>query len=502
MKQLSKSKYTLFCQCPKALWMRTYHPEEAAVDSSVEARMVSGNMVGDLARGLFGPFTEVTTVKPDGSLDINAMIGRTQECITNGTQVICEASFANEQNYCAVDILLKTAEGYAIYEVKSSTGHEDEPDLKHLDKYAPDIAYQKWVLTQCGINVTGTYLVCIDSNYVLEGELDIQQLFCKIDMKDFVDNEYPKVAARVKQAQVMLEGDEPQLDLSKNCMNPYFCAFWSYCTRQMSTPSVFNLYRMNFKKKLEFYHQGKISFEDLRSERLSDKQQMQVECTLNQTEHIDKAGIRSFLEGLTYPLYFLDFETMQPVLPEFQGTHPYQQIPFQYSLHIIEHEGGPLLHKEYLGVSGTDPRRALAEQLCKDIPMNACTLAYNKAFECTRIKEMAAIFPDLAPHLLNIQEHIQDLLDPFQAGYCYVPAMGGSFSIKSVLPALFPDDPELNYHNLDEQVQNGSDAMTIFPRIKDMEPEAQQSARQALLNYCCLDTLAMVKVWEYLKTLI
>ena len=502
MKGLSKSKYTLFCQCPKALWMRTYHPEEATIDPGVEARFVSGNEVGDLAMGLFGPFVEVTAMKPDGGLDLSAMIRKTQECIAEGTKVICEASFTYEHNYCAVDILLKTDGGYAIYEVKSSTGSETETDWEKCEKYAPDIAYQKWVLTQCGVNVTDTYLVCIDSNYVLEGELDIQKVFSKINMKTLVDNEYPKVAARVKQAQKMLEGDMPQLDLSEHCMHPYPCAFWNYCTRHVPTPSVFDLYRMNFNKKLDHYHNGKISFEDLRLEKLNDKQQMQVECTLNHTGHIDKAGIRNFLDGLTYPMYFLDFETMQPILPECQGTHPYQQIPFQYSLHVIEYEGGPLLHREHLGISGTDPRRALAEQLCKDIPMNVCTLAYNKAFECTRIKEMAAAFPDLAPHLLNIQAHIQDLLVPFQAGYCYVPAMGGSFSIKSVLPALFPDDPELNYHNLDEQVQNGGDAMTIFPRIKDMEPAAQLSARQALLNYCCLDTLAMVKVWEYLKTLI
>ena len=182
MKGLSKSKYTLFCQCPKALWMRTYHPEEATVDPGVEARFVSGNEVGDLAMGLFGPFTEVTVTKPDGSLDLSAMICKTQECIAEGTKVICEASFTYEHNYCAVDILLKTDGGYAIYEVKSSTGSETETNWEKCEKYAPDIAYQKWVLTQCGINVTDTYLVCIDSNYVLEGELDIQKLFSKINI--------------------------------------------------------------------------------------------------------------------------------------------------------------------------------------------------------------------------------------------------------------------------------------------------------------------------------
>ena len=126
-------------------------------------------------------------------------------------------------------------------------------------------------------------------------------------------------------------------------------------------------------------------------------------------------------------------------------------------------------------------------------------MAYNSTFEITRIKELANLYPDLSTHLLDIADHIKDLLDPFQAGYYYLPAMGGSFSIKKVLPALFPNDKELDYHNLDEQVQNGGDAMTIFPKMRFMSPEEEQSARQALLEYCKLDTWAMVKVWEKLK---
>ena len=168
-----------------------------------------------------------------------------------------------------------------------------------------------------------------------------------------------------------------------------------------------------------------------------------------------------------------------------------------HSLHYIEKEGGEIKHKEFLAESGTDPRRALAEQLCSDIPVNVCVTAYNKAFECTRIKELADTLPDLSEHLMNIRENIVDLLVPFQSGWYYNRAMGGSFSIKSVLPAIFPDDPSLNYHNL-EGVHNGGEAMTIFPKIKDMSPEEQLKARHNLLKYCELDTFAMVKVWEEL----
>ena len=159
---------------------------------------------------------------------------------------------------------------------------------------------------------------------------------------------------------------------------------------------------------------------------------------------------------------------------------------------------GELKHKEFLAESGTDPRRALAERLCEDIPKNVCVTAYNKAFECTRLKELAGYFPDLADHLLNIESNMKDLLVPFQSGYYYNKAMGGSFSIKSVLPALFPDDPSLNYHNL-EQIHNGGEAMSIFPKIKDMTPEDAATTRHNLLKYCELDTYAMVKVWEKLQ---
>lgn len=217
--------------------------------------------------------------------------------------------------------------------------------------------------------------------------------------------------------------------------------------------------------------------------------------------YVNIDGIREFLSTLSYPLYFLDFETMQPVIPLFLGTKPYQQIPFQYSLHYIESAGAPLLHKEFLAESGENPLRAIAEALCRDIPMNVCVTAYNKSFECSRIKELAVMFTDLAEHLLNIRDNIKDLLDPFQAGHYYNRAMGGSFSIKSVLPAIFPNDPKLNYHNL-EGVHNGSEAMTIFPRIKDMPAEEQKKARHNLLKYCELDTYAMVKVWGELVRIV
>ena len=279
------------------------------------------------------------------------------------------------------------------------------------------------------------------------------------------------------------------------------CAFWPYCSKHLPEKSVFNIYRLWWSKKIKYYESGWITYPELLPYApLTNKIQLrQMEYGIDDKgDYIEKGENASFVQKLSYPLYFLDFETIQPVIPEFKGTKPYQQIPFQYSLHYIEYEGGPLLHKEFLAESGTDPRRAISERLCEDIPKDVCVTAYNKAFECTRLKELAAFFPDLAEHLLNIRDNIVDLLEPFQSGYYYNREMGGSFSIKSVLPALFPNDPDLNYHNLD-QIHNGGEAMTIFPQIQFMSPEEQQTTRHNLLKYCELDTFAMVKLWEKLK---
>ena len=345
MKKLSKSRYTAFCQCSKNLWLRVYKPEEATVDAGVEARFAQGNVVGDLAMGLFGDFKEVTSHQEDGSLDLQKMIALTIQYMDEGVENICEASFSCEGGYCAVDILRKDGDGWAIYEVKSTSFPEFNGQEAKLEKYAPDIAYQKWVLEQCGVNVTGTYLVCLNSDYVRHGELDVKQLFVINDMKDLVENEYLKVQARVSQAMKVINCEqEPDTEPSEHCMKPYRCAFWEYCKRRhgVPSPSVFDVYGgkgrggFTFKKKLDCYRQGLVSFEDLRSTDIGTIQNMQIEAALTDREFVNPEGIRKFLDRLSYPLYFLDFETMQDAVPQYDGAKVYAQITFQYSLHIKE----------------------------------------------------------------------------------------------------------------------------------------------------------------------
>jgi len=490
---LSKSKYTTTWQCPKALWMKKYKPEELVLDDAILARMKTGNEVGDLAMGIFGDYVDVTEYT-DGKIDLLKMCNRTVIEMSKGTKNICEASFEYDGLYCAVDILRKEEGGYAIYEVKSST-HDDK------DVYFADIAYQKYVLEHCNINVTGTYLVVINNEYIFDGTMKLNELFKTTDVKEGVNDQSLNVEAVLKVAQKILASkEEPDIDIDIHCNKPYKCSFWKYCSRNLPAPSVFDLYRIRFSDAVKFYKEGITTYEQLENDpRIKSSTQIkQIDYALHDKGiYTDKAIVGQFLDKCTYPLYFLDFETEQPVIPKYIGTMPYQQIPFQYSLHYIEKEGGELKHKEFLGISGEDPRRSLADQLCEDIPYDVCTMAYNKAFECGRIRELAEAFPDLADHLLSIERNIIDLLDPFRQGGYYCKAMGGSFSIKSVLPAMFPDDPELDYHNL-EGVHNGGEAMSIYPQIQYMDPEDQKTARHNLLKYCELDTFAMVKVWRQL----
>lgn len=275
--------------------------------------------------------------------------------------------------------------------------------------------------------------------------------------------------------------------------------YFSYCTRNLPKPNIFDLAGIQAQTKLKLYDKGIVSFEDIETtQALKGDKMLQVQHELHDLPPaIDRNGIVAFLDQLSYPLYFLDFESFQSAIPPYDNTSPYQQIVFQYSLHYIECEGGKLKHREHLGYPFEDPRRRLAEQLCQDIPLDVCTMAYNMRFEKGRIRDLAKLYPDLSEHLMNIHDHIVDLMVPFRQRQFYCRAMQGSYSIKYVLPALFPGSPELDYHNL-EGVHDGGEASTAFVKMKDMPPEETDAVRSQLLMYCGLDTLAMVRVWEKL----
>lgn len=496
---LSKSNYVSFCQCSKMLWLKINKPEEEIINDFDKATMEKGTEVGKIAQKYFNNAVDVTFLT-NNKPNLLKMIENTQNEITKGSTVICEASFEYDDLFCSVDILKKEKNGWAIYEVKSST-YDTKVDKK-VELYFEDIAFQKYILKNRGINITNTYLMQINKDYVFDGNLNIHKLFVVSDVTEKVLKVEEDIFYNLNEAkQIFNQKQEPNFDLSINCDSPYKCGFWKYCSNHLPSPSVFDIYNLYFKDKINFYKNGFISYTDLKSSNfITNKIQLrQIDYYLNNKKtYVNKTKINEFLDTLTYPLYFLDFETVMPIVPKYVGSKPYDQIPFQYSLHYIEKKGGKLKHKEFLAKTGEDPREALAKQLCEDIPKNVCVLAYYKSFECSRIKELAKQFPLLKDHLLNIESNIKDLIIPFKNGYYYNKAMGGSFSIKSVLPAIFPNDPKLNYDNL-QQVQNGTDAMTVFSNLEKMNPTDQKIARNNLLEYCKLDTYAMVKIWQELK---
>ena len=490
----SKSKYRSFCDCPKKVWLQKYKPETITYSDFALSLMNSGNEVGDLAMSYFGDFVEVTAF--DGErLDLPKMIERTNEELAKNTPVICEASFSMDGLYCAVDILKQENGGYAIYEVKSSINSNNP---RHID----DIAYQKYVLEHCGINVTGTYLVHINKHYVFDGTLDLQSLFVIEDVAELVAEKLPEVEGNLAAAKELLENEnEPDIDIGVNCAKAGDCECWAYCARHLPKPSVFDVYRLNAKTKSKLYAQGLVDFASLEgnSSIKNAIQKRQIDYALHDRGiYVDKQALLNFLGTLSYPLYFLDFETFTPAVPIYVGTKPYAQIPFQYSLHYVESEDGEIKHKEFLAQAGENPLRPIAEALCRDIPTDACVVVYSKTMECGRLKDLAGYFPDLSEHLLAIHDNIVDFLVPFRSGWYYKKEMGGSFSVKSVLPALFPNDPSLDYHNLDG-IHHGGEAMEAFPAMEKMTPEEVAETRKNLLKYCELDTLALVKMWQTFK---
>ena len=486
---LSKSKYCNAVQCPKMLWMQINRPElfdDAVMNQTV---LDNGSEVGDLAMGLFGEYVEVPFDK-----DLGKMIQKTAELLEAGTPTVCEASFTYEGLFCSVDILKNLGGNrLELYEVKSSTSVHDI--------YYHDVAFQYYVLTKLGYEVTKACLVHVNKEYIRHGELDIQELFLINDITDNARARFAEVDSNLDFFSRYLDTvDEPERPLGEYCFKPYPCGFYKYCSKELPQPNVFQLAGMHLSKKMEFYREGRVSFEALSNDKnINGKCMLQIEHEINDLPPlIDRRSITAFMRGLSYPIYFLDFESFQPAIPLYDNSHPFEQIVFQYSLHYIEQKGGTLHHKEYLAEPGEDPRRGLAEQLCSDIPKDVCVTAYNMGFEKGRIKGLALLYPDLADHLMNIHDHIVDLMIPFRERWYYSRAMQGSYSIKYVLPALFPDDPALDYHNL-EGIHHGGEASAAFSNMQYMPPDQLKTTRHNLLKYCELDTYAMVKVWEKLK---
>jgi hypothetical protein len=483
---LSKSLFIRGLQCHKSLYLHTYHPElKDEIPPSREALFASGSEAGIIAQGLF-PGGLTIPYDPDS---YERQVELTREAIEKGITTLYEASFQFENVFVKVDILHKEKDGWALYEVKSATSVKDV--------YIPDAAVQYYVVKGTGLPVSRVFLVHINNQYVREGDIEVEKLFAINDVTLEVRQIQDTIEGELDTQKTMLRGDIPHIDIGLYCSDPYDCDFIGHCWEHIPEGSVFSI---RGSKALPFtlYNRGIIHLKDVPIHMLSTNQRLQVEAALEKKVLISKEAIEDFLGSLWYPLYFLDFETMNAAIPPFDGTRPYQQVPYQYSLHVLEREGAPLKHHEYLAPPGVDPRKELAAKLLVEIPDDACVLAYVAGFEKGILKDLAGYLPEFEGKIGRIIGNMADLALPFQKRYLYHWRFDGSYSLKAVLPTLMPD---LTYDNM--EIRNGDMAMQAYTRMQvSHDPAEIERIRKALLAYCSLDTLAMVKIVEKLRKII
>lgn len=484
---LSKSLFMRGLQCPKSLYLHKYHPElKDELSDAQQAIFRQGDEVGQYARQLFPGGVEI----PYDGMTISEQLAMTSAEIAKGTATLYEAAFSYQDVFVKVDILHKGANGWELYEVKSSTDVEEV----HIN----DAALQFVVLNGIGLNIVKTAIVHINNQYVRQGDIEPEKLFVVNDISAVVEgNKPPFITAHVALLQKMLlQPEMPDIGIGKRCGDPYPCDYRGYCWSHLPKNSVFDL-RGKGVDKFNLYRQGIVEMKDISPDILNKSQRIQVEALVNRSEVIDKNAIAAFLETLFYPICFLDFETIFAAIPLFNGTRPYQQVPFQFSLHMIGNEESGLQHFEFLADPKVDPRRKLAERLLEMIPSNACIVTYTD-FEAQRLSDLAIWFPEYAAKMDGLRNNIRDLALPFKNMDYYHWEMEGSYSIKKVLPQLVSD---MSYKDLD--IRDGGMAIDAYLKMNKSNDHSEISQlRQQLLQYCKLDTLAMVKILERLREIV
>ena len=484
---LSKSTFMKGCQCPKALWLYKHKPElRTEVSEQQQTIFDQGTNVGKLAEQLFPKGVDA---RPENTFAYQQSVVDTQKYILEGHKVIYEAAFQYDQVLAALDILVCNRGRWKAYEVKSSTSVSDA--------ILQDAALQYYVITQSGLPLVDFSIVYINNEYVREGDLDVQELFVIESVLEQILELQPMIAAKIPELKRVAKlAEVPKRDIGPHCSDPYGCDFMEHCWQHIPEDSVFDLRgHSGGSRAFELYEQGILLLNDIPDDfKLNTSQQIQVTAHKTGEPVINRAALEEFLDQIEYPLYFMDFETFQSAVPEYDGTRPYQQIPFQYSVHRLDAQEAELVHFEWLGESGTDPRKDFIENLLGVMGNTGSVVTYNSSFEKGRLCELAIRFPRKAKTIESIQERIIDLMSPFRSKHYYLPIMKGSYSIKQVLPALVP---ELSYDDL--EIGNGGLASFTYYQLQyEKEVAVVEKTREALLRYCELDTLAMAKILEKL----
>ncbi|MEW6166792.1 MAG: DUF2779 domain-containing protein [Pseudomonadota bacterium] len=482
---LSKSKILSYRQCPKRLWLERYQPQLAETSDEADASFTRGHLVGEVARQLYGPGE---LLFDQGQPDYEAALGRTRAHLTaRKPQTLFEAAFVADKVYVMADVLRLTAAGAAITEVKSSGEVKDY----HLE----DCATQRHVIERAGLKVRRMYLAHINKHFVYRGDGDYRGLLTQVN-----------IAARLKPLQELapkwiagakrtLNADKPDIAPGPQCTEPFECPFHAHCNKAADGYPVGILPRISRKRIEDFAARGITDLRQIPNGELRNEAHERIRVASVRGKAVFDRGAAAPLAGLPYPRFYLDFETINPAVPVWAGTRPFQQIPFQWSLHIQTGAGRRLEHAEFLDLSGADPARAAMTQLLAAVGRKGPVFVYSD-FEARVLRDMSMLLPDLAPRLEALRKRLVDLLPITKVAY-YHPGMMGSWSIKAVLPTVAPD---LSYENLGE-VQDGGGAQRAFEEATDpaTTPARRAELRSALLRYCGQDSLAMVRLAQFLQ---
>jgi Domain of unknown function(DUF2779)/Domain of unknown function DUF83 len=479
---LSKSTFIKGLQCDKHLYLYKHHYNWQDKISEMQQSVFNrGHKVGALAQTLFPNGIDASPSSPRAYAKA---IEHTRVLIEEGTEVIYEAAFMYNEVLIYADIIVKHGSKWKVYEVKSSTSIS-ETNIR-------DISVQYYVMSNAGLEIDDISLIYINNEYVRHGDFELDQFFNiesllsnAVDNQDWITEEVERLKEVIHQEEI------PDIEIGMHCTDPYQCSFMGHCWRHIPENSVFDINRMHMTKKFDLYDTGIISMDDIpESLELPASQQLQLYSYKTKETIINKASIEEFLSTIKYPLYFMDFESFQPAIPIFDNSKPYQQIPFQYSLHYQESEKSKFEHKEFLAEVGSEPRIPFIEQLLSDTQGDGQIVVYNKSFEIMILRAIAREFPKYNEEIEERIERIVDLMIPFQKKWYYTPEMKGSYSIKAVLPALVP---ELSYDGLG--IADGGSASIAYEQLlEETDMIRIQETRENLLKYCKLDTLAMVKI--------
>lgn len=488
MRNFSKSKLMALRQCPKRFWLEIHQPELRQDSSNTQANFQVGYQVGKIARQVFDP-ENLGTLVDVPTLGVPQALTQSAQLMLQ-TRPVFEAGFAAEGALAFADVMqavwIDGQTGWQMIEVKASTSVKDY----HRD----EVAIQTYVAKCGGVNLHSVGLALIDSSWTYPGDGDYQGLFKVQDLSDEAFARSVEVKSWIDAATAIAAvATEPEIGTGAHCDAPYACGFYTHCSRDHALAARPLHWLPYFGGKAQtLATQGILDMADVPNDLLNPKQLRVKTHTLDQTVFFDAAGAAADLAPHSLPAYFLDFETIQLAVPIWTGTRPYQQNCFQFSLHRLS-ASGVLTHTEFLDTSGADPALPFAQALIDACGVSGPVYVYNASFECSRMRELATRYSALSPDLLAIVARVVDLLPIARERY-YHPSQQGSWSIKKVLPAIVP---ELRYDALDG-VQDGGMAMDAF--FEAIHPNTSTTRRavirQQLLAYCCLDTYAMVRLWQ------